>query len=363
MDYSELLSKEIENRRTYFKTDSYPMSIGELANLYASNEIIVRPEYQRLFRWSQVQKVKLIESILLGIPIPPIFVFQDKFGKWELVDGLQRVSTIFQFLGILKDTDRLQMNGTKYLPSFEGFFWKSESKEEKEIPESIKLTFKRSKLNIVIILNESDERAKFEVFQRLNTGGSNASNQEIRNNVMLMLDKDIFNWFNDLTNFKHFQNTISLSERLIYEQYHMELLLRYIALVNFDYNNKKDVGDFLDDINEMLLTNSSVDLTKIGENIKKTFKMLDDLLQDKIFKKFDGRSFKGKFLESSFESIAVGIGSNIESYEYPADKQYLLEKIKKLYAQEIYSTNAGSGSNAKTRIPKLVPFAKEYFKK
>ena len=74
MEPTEILLREIESRRTSFKTDSYPMSIGELVNLYISKEITIRPEYQRLFRWTQGQKVKLIESILLGIPIPSIFV-------------------------------------------------------------------------------------------------------------------------------------------------------------------------------------------------------------------------------------------------------------------------------------------------
>lgn len=363
METTEILLKEIENRRTSFKTDSYPMSIGELANLYTSKEITIRPEYQRLFRWSQGQKVKLIESILLGIPIPSIFVFQDTSGKWELVDGLQRVSTIFQFLGILEGVDRLQLNGTKYLPSLEGYFWESKEEGEFGFPDAIKLSFKRSKLNFTIILSESDKRAKFEVFQRLNTGGSNASNQEIRNNVMLMMNEPVHKWFMELSEFPAFQNSISLSERLYFEQYHMELLLRYIALVYFPYNQKKDVGDFLDDVNEAILTKTEFNFQQIGNDFKKTFEALNNLLDEKSFKKFDGENFKGKFLESAFESVAVGLGSNIQSYTFPDDNDLLLAKIKHLYFEKTYSENAGSGSNAKSRIPKLVPFAKDFFKK
>jgi hypothetical protein len=363
MEPTEILLKEIENRRTSFKTDSYPMSIGELANLYVSKEITIRPEYQRLFRWSQGQKVKLIESILLGIPIPSIFVFQDPSGKWELVDGLQRVSTIFQFLGILDGAERLQLNGTKYLPSLDGYFWESKAEGELEVPDAIKLSFKRSKLNFTIILSESDKRAKFEVFQRLNTGGSNASNQEIRNNVMLMLNEPIYKWFFELSEFQPFQNSISLSERLYFEQYHMELLLRYIALVYFPYNHKKDVGDYLDDVNETILTETIFPFEQVGNDFKKTFEALNNLLDEKSFKKFDGSDFKGKFLESAFETVAVGLGSNIALYTFPEDNEILLEKIKNLYAQETYTINAGSGSNAKTRIPRLVPFAKDFFRK
>ncbi len=112
MDINKKLINEIEQKRTYFKTDNYPMSIGELSNLYKNKEILLRPEFQRLFRWSHLQRVKLIESILLGIPVPDIFVYQDENGIWEIVDGLQRVSTILQFMGLLENEERLQLNST-----------------------------------------------------------------------------------------------------------------------------------------------------------------------------------------------------------------------------------------------------------
>jgi len=93
------LAKEVSIAQAQVKPDGYEMSLGELISIYERGEILIRPDYQRLFRWSQEQKSRLIESILIGIPIPPLFVFQDDSGKWELVDGLQRVSTICEFRG------------------------------------------------------------------------------------------------------------------------------------------------------------------------------------------------------------------------------------------------------------------------
>lgn len=358
---SELL-EQIEKKRTSFKTDNYSMSIGELVNLYENNEIIIRPEYQRLFRWSHGQKVKLIESIILGIPIPSVFVYQDENGIWELVDGLQRVSTILQLFGVLDDVEPLVLEGTKYLPSLEGYKWENEN-NEKELPPGLKLAIKRAKINLTIILSESDTRAKFEVFQRLNTGGSNASNQEVRNNVMIMINPDIFHWFNDLAKNPNFIETLSLSDRLYEEQYQMELLLRFIALSNYEYNQKKDIGDFLDDINDDILNNGGFPFDAVKENFELTFNHLNRLLGEKAFKKFNGNDFKGKFLESAFEAISVGVSANINNYNFPNDDELLLNKITNLYQQEIYNQTSGSGSNAKFRIPKLIPFSKEYFSK
>jgi len=95
------LEKEISDEREKLSTDRMDISFGELINLYKNGELIIRPEYQRLFRWTPKQKTALIESILLSIPIPPIFVAEDKEGIWELVDGLQRVATFISFFGEL----------------------------------------------------------------------------------------------------------------------------------------------------------------------------------------------------------------------------------------------------------------------
>lgn len=87
------------------------MSIGEITSLYKDNELDIHPEFQRVFRWSLPQKSKLIESVLLGIPLPSIFVSQRDDGVWDVIDGVQRLSTIFEFIGIFKGGN----SSTKYI--------------------------------------------------------------------------------------------------------------------------------------------------------------------------------------------------------------------------------------------------------
>ena len=126
------IDEEIAGARNEIRTDKLDISYGELSNLYENEELIIRPEYQRLFRWNVTQKTRFIESILLGFPTPAIFVAEDASGVWELVDGLQRVSTILEFMGVLKDThgkavaaSRLVSSGHKpRLPSTEGLLFK-----------------------------------------------------------------------------------------------------------------------------------------------------------------------------------------------------------------------------------------------
>ena len=99
------LEKELEEVRRTIKTDGYSMSVGEITNMYHDGELIISPDYQRLFRWDDGQKSRLIESILIGIPLPSIFVAQDDLGRWEVVDGLQRISTLLQLQGVLKSPE------------------------------------------------------------------------------------------------------------------------------------------------------------------------------------------------------------------------------------------------------------------
>jgi hypothetical protein len=176
------LATEVLAKAKEYKTKDYSMSIGELISMHAAGELIIDPDFQRTFRWSPEQKTRLIESIILGIPIPQIFVFQRNDGFWEIVDGLQRISTILQFVGALKDHPKLKLTATKSLPALQDIEWPGDEVDfEKDksaikyMPSSTKLGFKRAKIGVIIIYEETGSEVKYEVFQRLNTGGSFAS--------------------------------------------------------------------------------------------------------------------------------------------------------------------------------------------
>jgi Protein of unknown function DUF262 len=173
---TDTLQSEIDQRRQEVWSDYYSMSIGEWISLYQQGEVKIYSEFQRLYHWSNYQKNAFIESILLGIPISPIFVCQRKDGIWDVVDGLQRLSTIYEFVGILKDKDGKQvppfiLQKTKYLPSLGGKIWKDEEHPEgsiKGFTPTQRLLIKRAKIDVNILLEQNEPSAKYELFQRLN---------------------------------------------------------------------------------------------------------------------------------------------------------------------------------------------------
>ena len=85
------IEDEVTAARKRIYRDGYDMSFGELATLYEKKELIIDPEYQRLFRWDDSKKTRFIESLLLNIPIPPIFVFTQEDNKWDLVSCLANI--------------------------------------------------------------------------------------------------------------------------------------------------------------------------------------------------------------------------------------------------------------------------------
>lgn len=364
------LYDKIKLYQEHYKTDSYMMSIGEMMSMYKDGELITNPIYQREFRWSNDQKSKFIESILLEIPLPSVFIYQDK-RTWEVIDGLQRLSTIFQFTGILKDKDKklvppFKIEGIKKIKEINGLDWS-------EFDDEVVFTFKKVKMDVKIIKDTSAEKtqAKFELFQRLNQKPSVLSGQEYRNALLIMYDEKIFFWLSDLSNFPSFQTCIKgLEDRWIKEQYDKELVLRLFVFSKFQFKTKfKKVDDYLDDsifYNEedsliSRIENEHFDLNEEKLKFEKTFNLLNLAKGEDVFK--STRSSKGQqFLESLFEAVAIGLYYNIDKYS-ESDISFIASKIEGLENEDEFNQARGTGTNTEIRIRKLVPFSLRYFNK
>ena len=362
------LDKQVEEKRKEIHTDAYPMSIGEIINLYRDGELDIHPEFQRLYRWTQGQKSRLIESIMLGIPLPSFFVAQRDDGIWDVVDGLQRLSTIFSFLGIYKNEDDeieapLKLSGTEYLPDLEGKYW-SEDINENHISKELQRAFKREKIDLKIIKKESDEHTKYELFQRLNTFGSSLSDQEVRNCLLIMINKPMYKWLKEIVGNSDFSSIFPLTDKQIDEQYNVELLLRFLVLKDVEISRLKgglDIGDFLTKRMKEIAVDSSFDMTTEGENLLKTFKLLNLALGENAFRKYQGGRYLGAFSLSIFEVIGLGLAFNIIQYDdnNPAHLTKIREVSEKLLSNPDFVRNSGSGDRASTRLPHILPLGRE----
>jgi hypothetical protein len=363
------LQDEISAKRKEIRTDGYPMSIGEWISLYEGGEVDIHPEFQRFYRWSEAQKTNLIESLLLGIPIPPIFVSQRSDGVWDVVDGLQRLSTIFQLLGILRDEDGklvepLVLEGTKYLPSLKGKQWEHPTDEKRSLPPDARLLIKRSKISASIILRESDETAKYDLFQRLNTGGSQLSPQEVRNCILVMLNRDLYLWLRGLADYEPFKNCVALSERPLEEAYDIELVLRFIVFSRIQVSDLKeelgDVGVFLTERMRQIAVDPAFKKDLYDSSFRKTFDALERTVSGDAFRRFDLKKqrHEGGFLLSQYEVVSLGLGYNIGKV-IPDNK--ISGVIKSIWSDESYTKWTGSGIRATSRLPRVIPLGRKLF--
>ncbi|GAA6616894.1 DUF262 domain-containing protein [Scytonema sp. NUACC26] len=371
------LQEEIDKTRQEIRTDGYSMSIGEWISLYENDEIDIHPDFQRFFRWSDHQKSTFIESILLGIPIPPIFVSQRDDGIWDVIDGLQRLSTIYEFVGIFKSDTQEQetsfqkrdkplfiLQKTTYLPSLAGKKWDDPDDKENSLTQAQRLLIKRAKIAVNIVEKESDPMIKYELFQRLNTGGSIATPQEVRNCILLMLDKDLYKLMRSLADREVFKSCIGLSDRLYEEQYDMELVLRFILLFNEDDKSIQslggDVSVFLTDRMRDMAVKKDWDGSHIERAFDVTFNTLNEVIWDNSFRRYKSEKdrFLGGFLLSAYEVIALGIGYNYQNL--PPTNQ-ISERIKNLWSDPTYQKWSGAGVNAARRLPYLIPLGRKVF--
>lgn len=365
------LEDEVNESKKQIISDGYDMSVGEIMNLYRDNELIISPDYQRLFRWELSQKTRFIESLLLGIPIPPIFVHQDEDGVWELIDGLQRVSTILEFSGLLRDSvdksllPSSTLSGTQFLPSLSNKKWNDPDNADNEIGKPLQLEIKRARLRVEILRKGSDPYAKYELFQRLNTGGANLSEQEVRNCIAVMLNPELYKWLKRCSEFPAFVSTVNQTQEAIERQANMELALKFFAYKHFPYTPGMDVHEHLDSA-LVEMCKSQIDLVAEEHIFQNIFTLLHDVLEERAFKKWDGQSFKGKFLISLFETITNGLQTNydaIMSMQPNATRNdFITQKIKDLWQAHEFTNNSGAGVRGTTRLTNLLPFASEYFR-
>lgn len=364
------LTGELNTARRKVVTDGYEMSLGEVASLYKSGELIIDPNYQRLFRWEESQKTRFIESLLLGIPVPPVFVFQRDSGVWELIDGLQRISTVLQLMGDLRFPDGglyepLILGGTNLLPGLAGMKWSKVGEEDQDaFNTALQLEIKRSRLRVEILRKESDEDAKFELFQRLNTGGSKLSEQEVRNSVLVMLNPAFYQWLQRLTEVPSFTQSVQLTSTQRSEQQHLEMALRFVAYRRCPYVRGLDVNEYLDFASRHLANMPEEVRQEELALLEWTFDLLVQEVDVAVFKKWDGAQFSGKFLISAFDAIAYGVARNrlnIEAMEPVSRRLWLSQKVKSMWINGNFLTNSGQGVRGTTRLTNLLPFGEAYF--
>jgi hypothetical protein len=370
-----MLKDEIESAQRRVRTDAYQMSIGEVINMYRDGELIINPDFQRLFRWEIGQKSKLIESLLLGIPIPSIFVFETEESKWELIDGLQRISTLLEFMGQLKEPGTNQLKpptaliATAYLPSLDRAVWEKSPEiadvpiaNQKPLEPQQQLAIKRSRASVEILKRPSNNATKYDLFQRLNAGGTPANAQELRNCIVIMINREYSKFMHALADSPDFRAVLAATDDQIEKQRHMEYVSRFLVHTFVDYPGRVDVEQFIDD--GIVALAEKGETQAAGDTFNSTFALLNQAFGGDALRRFQDGNPAGRVGLAAFEGIAVGVAKNIKRIQAKSNPvDYVRKRAIAFWNSTEVQEFFTAGLRGTIRIQRTVPFGAKWFSK
>jgi hypothetical protein len=232
--YSEQM-RQIVSQKIDLPISTLPEMIKEQINL--------NPDFQRRDRWDEEKQSRFIESIIMNVPIPPVFLGEDQYGTYVVLDGRQRLTAIKDFL-----SNAFKLKSLKVWEDLNGQSYNDLQK--KKLAAAITRRF----VPAVVILKESSSQVKYDVFDRLNTGGVIAEPMEIRNAVFQGGFNKLIRSLAELPRFRRLwdiptdQGKLE-KNRLYRNMSDVELVLRYFALSHYermDMKFKDYLGDFMD---------------------------------------------------------------------------------------------------------------------
>jgi len=361
----ELLDKKIKETRSGLSADRLDMSFGEIISMYERNEIIINPNFQRLFRWDEEQQTRFIESLLLNIPIPPIFVAEinegENAGKWELVDGLQRVSTVLSFFGeltALPDKNNLILMEGGLIEILEGYTFKSLSLK-------YQLNIRRAVCRVEVIKWDSKIDMRYELFKRINSYGEPITEQELRNCIFRPQSNRFNDFLKDLADTPKFKELISPTPKQIEQLYLQELVLRFFALYEVAKSNtpaKEKINEVISSYMTSYMKEVIKDELFDYNQSKVLFTQLVELLVPIGKTVFKGTKNMGPFSPNIYDIVMIGVALNLSFYKTLSSDA--LAKIIANIKDDPEFTNlkgAGIASNSKERVAKRIELTKKFF--
>ena len=315
-DVEEVTTKE--DPETFFAKNAFRMVyqtnnflLPQISDLISKGEVLnLRPEYQRRLRWTTPQKSKLIESLLLNIPVPPVFFYETTEARYEVMDGQQRLNSVREFMG-----GSFALSGLPVLGPLNGLRYP-------QCPPRIQRALDRASLAAIVLLLESEtaETASGRlsltgirrfIFDRLNTGGTKLNAQEIRNALnpgvfnKALIDMTRFDLFTEVFDIPPYVETDSndyyesqdrQKNNLYRSMGDCQLVLRYFAL-----EDKKNIRGAM---KSMLDRAIEVEISeKEGEARKQEYKERFTFL----YELFDRRPFRLPSEEKGYERVSAAL--------------------------------------------------------
>jgi hypothetical protein len=352
MDASEFegLEGQLKEKRNKVDVSNVSFSAREIVRMYIDDELIIAPSYQRKYRWPKNVASRFIESIFLGLPIPPIFVATNDNFSWEVVDGLQRISTLILYMAddpevraTVSSSDALELQDLENLTQLNG-------KTYQDLPQPLRLYLARQPLQVVSLTDKSDKSVRFDLFERLNTGSISLSAQEVRTAVYG--GSRFLSFIERLSEDENLNSLLKLQKVNQNDGTKAEQVLKFFAYKNNYEEFKGAVTKFLNSFIESMDNNiSGFDYTAEERTFRETMSYLNKLMDGRPFLR--NRTTVTPLVQ--FEAAAVGAGMLIESGVQP-----ITPAIDWIHDDELVTAST-RGSNTRSMLARRIARAKAIF--
>lgn len=345
---ANLIQEQIDNNRRSVAFDSYDISVRQLHDMILEGLIDIAPEYQRHFVWDENRQSQLIESLMLGIPVPNLFMATNRDSSWEVIDGLQRLTTIVNFVGeesIIKknnpNCDKLKLNGLEKLNGLNNLFFE-------QLPKSVQLMFMTRPIRVTVLNDRSDFEVRYDLFERLNTGGVTLHPQEIRNCIYLGKFKD---FINECSQNQNFLNVVKMTNNAERTGSREELVLKFFAYFEDRNLFVHSVKIFLNDYMAKK-TSSFPEENNYRDLFNRTFEILHNLLPDGIV--------RGNRVNITplilFEAISIGVADLINSNE---EALLNTQRLQALLNDPLLNRLTTGATNSRIKLNQRIDFVKD----
>lgn len=308
------------------------------------DEIDLSPDFQRRARvWDTSRKSRLIESIMLRIPLPVFYVAADADENWRVVDGLQRLTTIYDFVAG-EPTYRFPLRGLEYLTDYEGAYFE-------DLPRSINRRINETELNINVIENGTPDEVMFNIFRRLNTGGLSLNSQEIRNALHPGPVRQFLIDLSESDEFK-FATGDSVSDTRMGAR---ELVLRFFAfyLSDFRESSEGDLDGFLNKTMNFINDLDEFALNELKALFRQSMMRCYAIFGSDAFRKsLPDQDRRSPINRALFESVSVSFAKlSDEQYSKICENRDLfLNKFYSLLMNEFFIRSISLGTASRRAV-------------
>jgi hypothetical protein len=332
------------------KVDQLNVSLGYIVEMLENNEIDLMPEFQRsIDLWDDVKKSQLIESLLLGLPLPSFyFSIDEKSPKWLIVDGLQRLCTFKDFIVDKK----LKLTELEFFENYEGKTFDKLTREDKR-------KISGTKINYYVIEKQTPSNVKFLIFKRVNTGGLVLTPQEMRHALNQGIPAKFIQELASTEDFKKATDYTIPSKRME----DRDFANRFVSFYLLGYDEKYDgeLDKFLNDGMEEVARTTPEKRIEIKKSFIKSMRLSTEIFGNDAFRKrYDLKDSRNKISKAVYDTISVNFAwlDDKQQQILLCRKELFRLKLIDLFNndkefQHSISTGTGQKSNVKTRFKKI----------